>query len=295
MEKLIIYAAVGYPRQTANPVLPAVPRTWDELVDAAVAAHEAGASIVHFHGPHDDKGRIIPERWGDLVHAIRRRCDVLIDFGQAGAPLDQRKPLLNLGADKPDFMAVSLTNHDYRRRSPERGEFDVYYQHPRDELEEYAHVLAAAGVKPAWEIWHLGGVWNLNHLIDKGLVAKPYWLNLFFGTPGGVWAPPTVEEITHRIANLPPDAPFLLAPRGTAGPMGQTRMLTLGIIKGGHVRLGTQDIAYYADGVPAQSNAQIVARIARISRELGRDIATPDDARRILGLPGRTSQAALRG
>ena len=191
-----------------------------------MAAHEAGASIVHFHGPHDEKGRIIPERWGDLVRAIHKRCDVLIDFGQAGAPLDQRKPLLELGPDKPDFMAVSLTNHDYRRRSPERGEFDVYYQHPRDELEEYARLLAAAGVKPAWEIWHLGGVWNLNYLIDKGLVAKPYWLNLFFGTPGSVWAPPTVEEITHRIANLPPDAPFLLAPRGTAGPMGQTRMLT---------------------------------------------------------------------
>jgi 3-keto-5-aminohexanoate cleavage enzyme len=287
MEKLIIYAAVGFPEKPAGPFIPAIPRNWDELVDSAVAAHEAGASIVHLHGPLDNKGRIIPEKWAELGRAVRRRCDVLIDFGKAGAPLEQRMELMRLGADNPDFMAVSLTGHDYRRIDSDGGQFDVYYEHKREELEEYARILPEAGIKPAWELWHLGGLWNFHYLVERGLVAKPYWLNLFFGTPGGVWSPPTVEEITHRIAQLPPDAPYLLAPRGTAGPMGQTRMLTLGIIKGGHVRLGTQDMAYYTEGVPAQSNAQIVARIARISRELGREIATPDDTRRILGLPAR--------
>ena len=91
----------------------------------------------------------------------------------------------------------------------------------------------------------------------------------------------------QRIVDIAEGAPFMLAPRGTAGPMGQTRMLTYGIIQGGHVRLGTQDMAWYSDGVPAQSNAQIVARIARISRELGREVASTDDARRILGVPPR--------
>jgi 3-keto-5-aminohexanoate cleavage enzyme len=286
MEKLIIYAALGYPRETD---IPAIPRSWDELIDSAVAAREAGASIVHFHGPHDANGRIIPDGWGRLAEGIRKRCDVLIDFGQAGAPLDQRKQLLRLGAaGRPDFMAVSLTGHDYRRHSEERGYFDVYYEHPRSELEDYARSLSEAEVKPAWEVWHLGGIWNFNYLMELGLIAKPYWLNLFFGTPGGVWSPPTIAEINHRIANLPPDAHYLIAPRGTAGPMGQTRMLTLAVLQGGHVRLGTQDIPYYADRVPAKSNAQIVARMARIAVELGRDIATPDDARRILSLPARS-------
>jgi 3-keto-5-aminohexanoate cleavage enzyme len=285
MEKLIIYAALGYPRQTD---IPAIPRSWDELIDSAVAAREAGASIVHFHGPHGANGQIISDGWGRLAEGIRKRCDVLIDFGQAGAPLDQRKQLLRLGAaGRPDFMAVSLTGHDYRRHNEERGYFDVYYEHPRSELEDYARSLSEAGVKPAWEVWHLGGIWNFNYLVELGLIAKPYWLNLFFGTPGGVWSPPTITEINHRIANLPPDAHYLIAPRGTAGPMGQTRMLTLAVLQGGHVRLGTQDIAYYVDGVPAKSNAQIVARMARIAVELGRDIATPDDTRRILGLPAR--------
>jgi 3-keto-5-aminohexanoate cleavage enzyme len=93
-----------------------------------------------------------------------------------------------------------------------------------------------------------------------------------------------LEEINHRINNLPADSVYSVTARGTAGPTGQTRMLTFVIIKGGHVRLGTQDIPYYSEGVPAKSNAQLVARIVRIATELGREIATPDDARRMLGM-----------
>ena len=286
MEKLIIFAALGYPG-SAHPALPAIPSTWDELVESAVAARAAGASIVHFHGPHDDAGKIIPERWGRLAEQIRERCDVLIDFGQAGAPWEQRKPLLQLGTGKPDFFAVSLTNHDYRRHQPERGDYDVYYSYTREELETYARGCAEFGVKPHWEIWNPGALWNLDYLTKQGLVAKPYWLELLFGTPGGTWVPPTMDEINLRINSLPSDSIYSVTARGTAGPLGQTRMLTFVIIKGGHVRLGTQDIPYYADGVPAKSNAQLVQRIVRIATELGREIATPDDVRQILGLPSR--------
>jgi 3-keto-5-aminohexanoate cleavage enzyme len=283
MEKLIIFAALGYPG-SANPQLPAIPATWDELVESAVAARGAGASIVHFHGPHDGEGKIIPEGWGRLAEAIRKRCDVLIDFGQAGAPWEQRLPLLQLGTGKPDFFAVSLTNHDYRRHNSERGPYDVYYAHTREELETYARGCTEYGVKPHWEIWNPGALWNLDYLAQQGLIAKPYWLELLFGTPGGTWAPPTMEEINLRINSLPADSVYSLTARGTAGPIGQTRMLTFVIIKGGHVRLGTQDIPYYSDGVPAKSNAQLVERIVRIATELGREIAAPDDARKILGL-----------
>lgn len=286
MEKLIIFAALGYPG-SANPQLPAIPASWDELIESAVAARVAGASIVHFHGPHDSEGKIIADRWGQLAEAIRKRCDVLIDFGQAGAPWEQRKPLLQLGTGKPDFFAVSLTNHDYRRHDPERGDFDVYYSHTREELETYARGCAEFGVKPHWEIWNPGALWNFDYLAQQGLIAKPYWLELLFGTPGGTWAPPTMEEINLRINSLPADSVYSVTARGTAGPIGQTRMLTLVIIKGGHVRLGPQDIPYYAEGVPARSNAQLVERIVRIATDLGREIATPDDARRMLGLPAK--------
>jgi 3-keto-5-aminohexanoate cleavage enzyme len=283
MEKLMIFAALGYPG-SANPALPAIPASWEELVESAVGARMAGASIVHFHGPHDNHGKIVPDEWGKVAEAIRKRCDVLIDFGQAGAPWAERKPLLELGTGKPDFFAVSLTNHDYRRRRPDGAEYDVYYAHTRDELETYARVCAECGVKPHWEIWHAGGLWNLEYLAKKGLIAKPYWLELLFGTPGGTWSPPMLEEINLRIDSLPAESVYSVTARGTAGPIGQTRMLTFVIIKGGHVRLGTQDIPYYTEGVPAKSNAQLVERIVRISTELGREIATPDETRHMLGM-----------
>src|SRR5439155_25341756 len=107
----------------------------------------------------------------------------------------------------------------------------------------------------------------------------------------GTWAPPTFEVLNDRNTRLPADSVYSVAVRVAAAPTGQTRMLTFVIIKGGHVRLGTQDIPYYADGVPAKSNAQLVERIVRIATELGREIATPDDARKILGLHQRRRQS----
>ncbi len=284
MDKLIIYAATGYPG-SAKPQYPAIPSTWEAMVEDAVAVREAGASIIHFHGPHDDDGRIVPDGWGRLAENIRKASGLLIDMGQAGAPLEQRKPLMTLGTGKPDFMGISLTNHDYRRRSEKRGEYDVYYQHPRDEIIEYAESMIEHGITPNWELWHLGGLWNFNFLKERGLVKAPYWFNLLFGTPGGVWSPPDIDEICHRVRHLPEGSQYLLAPRGTGGAINQTRMLALGIMMGGHVRLGCQDIPEYTDGVPAKSNAQLVERIVRLATDLGREIATPDETRRILGMP----------
>ncbi len=120
--------ALGHPGK-ADPSLPAIPASWEELVESSVAARQAGGSVVHFHGPHDREGKIVPDGWGRLAEEIRKRCDVLIDFGQAGAPLEQRKALLQLGTGKPDFMGVSLTNHDYRRHDFQHGDHDVYYTH----------------------------------------------------------------------------------------------------------------------------------------------------------------------
>src|SRR4051812_21119887 len=106
VEKLVIYLTVGYPGY-ARPELPAIPKSWDDMVEQIVAARDAGASIVQIRGP-DEKGRLLPERWGRLVEDIRARSDILISFGQAGPLFRDRKALLELGARNPDIMAVSL-------------------------------------------------------------------------------------------------------------------------------------------------------------------------------------------
>jgi 3-keto-5-aminohexanoate cleavage enzyme len=280
VDKLIIYLAVGYPGY-ARPELPAIPKSWDDMVEQIIAASQAGASIVQFRGP-DDQGRMVADRWGRLVENVRKHSDILISFGQAGPPFRERKALLELGAANPDIMAVSLTNHDFHW-GPDRPQSDVYYNHARAELHDYAQALRAAKVKPAWEVWHAGGVWTLNYLVERGLIAGPHLLTLIFGAPGSTWSPATPQEVGHRVDLLPADSHYLVGTLG-CGPQLQLPLLTFSIIKGGHVRLGGQDTPYYLDGVPAQSNAQLVERIVRISRELGREIATPDDTRRMLGM-----------
>jgi 3-keto-5-aminohexanoate cleavage enzyme len=280
VEKLIIYLAVGYPGY-ARPELPAIPKSWDDLVEQIVAGREAGASIVQFRGP-DVEGHIAADRWGRLVEQVRRHSDILISFGQAGPPFRKRKALLELGTANPDIMAVSLTNHDFHR-GPDRPQTDVYYTHARAELYDYAQALRAAKVKPAWEVWHAGGVWTLNHLVERGLIDAPHLLTLIFGAPGSTWSPATVEEVAHRVRLLPTDSRHLV---GTLGcePQAQMPLIAHAIVTGGHVRLGGQDTPYYLDGVPATSNAQLVERAVRIAREIGRGIATPAETRRILAM-----------
>src|SRR5262249_16245927 len=83
----------------ANPALPAIPADWEAVVESAVAARKAGASIVHLHGPVDHKGKTIPDGWARLAEDIRKRCDVLIDFGRASSPLEGPQTLLRLCQD----------------------------------------------------------------------------------------------------------------------------------------------------------------------------------------------------
>ena len=173
------------------------------MAEASIAAAEAGANIIQFHGPLDKAGKIDPDKWGRLTESVRKHCKALISFGKAGPPMAERRPLLYLGSGTPDFLAVSLTAHDYRR-----GTTDVYYEHSRTELEECMHELNEAKVLPAWEVWHLGGLWNFRYLLEKGLCAPPHLLTLFFSTPAAFgrlrpWRRSTIgSSMFRQIANI---------------------------------------------------------------------------------------------
>jgi 3-keto-5-aminohexanoate cleavage enzyme len=287
MEKLIIFVAPGSP-DYASDNYPGIPKSWDALVEDAVACREAGASIYHLHGPQESNRRLLPDGWGEVTERIRKASGLLVDFGRAGATPEYRIPLMKLGTGRPDFMAFSLTDHDFHRHADTRpneakgGFFDTYFTHTREELVRYAELCLETKIKPTWEIWHLGGVWNFQYLERRGLVEGPHWFNLLFGVDGSAWSPSTIAEIGHRLDHMPEGSRSLVGPRGA--PDNQTRMLTYAMLRGAHVRLGCQDVPEYAPGVMAKSNAELVARIVRIARELGREIATPNDVRKMLRL-----------
>lgn len=197
---------------------------------------------------------------------------MLIQFGIAAMGLKGRQKIIHL---KPDMVSIALGSHDFAFIGG-----DLVIEHTRPEIEDQACLFNDRGVKPEFECFNLGHLWTLEWPLDKGLVAEPVLLTIFFGWPGGFYSPATVKELLHRIERLPKGCIFSTSVAGLT----QTPLETVAIIQVGHVRVGSEEEPYYTEGMLAESNAQLVARIARISRELGREPATVEETRRMLKL-----------
>mgnify|MGYP001054286815 CR=1 FL=1 len=237
--------------------------TPEELVQSAVSCGQAGAAIVHVHLPIGEEA--------ETVSRIRRRSDVIIQAGMSSYPIEQRGPHFEA---RPDMLSIILNHHDERFPG-----IAVNQLHPLEELQSYCEQCLSFRIKPEWEVWHTGSLWNLRYLIEKSLVQPPHALTLFFNWPGGTWSPPTPEEYLHRLQYLPPDSLHFVSVMGKE----QTSIASLAMANGGNVRVGTEDYPFLAEGAPAKDNAELVDRMVRIARQMGREVASPSEARQILG------------
>ena len=293
MDKLIITVAPTDGVLYKPSEFPCVPVTLEEIVETVAESYKAGAAIAHLHGPwripEGGQPVIDVEGWHEMARLVRQRCPgMIIQFGVAGAPLEDRIRLIQGDpSEKPEMMAVCLTPHDYNFWGK-----DFYIMHTRPELEAYLRVCAEEKVKPAFEVFHYGAFWNLEWLrrASRSYLHKPLWLTMFMGSTGSVWSPPTVSELEERLRYMPEGSLWEVAPRaaarGTVDAAMYMGLVMHAIAAGGHVRIGVEDNPYYAEGVIAASNAQLVDRVAQIARLVGREVATPDEARRMLGLEG---------
>jgi 3-keto-5-aminohexanoate cleavage enzyme len=136
-------------------------------------------------------------------------------------------------------------------------------------------------VKPEIECFDSGMIENAKRLIARGLLTPPYWFQFVLGVRGG--APATPGQLVHMVSQLPPNSRWSVCAIGRD----QLPMNIMAIAMGGHARTGLEDNIYYSYRVLAEGNAPLVARLARIAREAGRELATPDEAREMLGLPTR--------
>ena len=236
----------------------------DDLIKDVVECYEAGATIAHIHLP---RGQEV-----ETVNRIREQCDIIIQGGMSSDIIPDRKGDFEA---KPDMLSIILNHHDEHFT-----QIRVNRLHTLDELEEYSIKCEVSKIKPEWEVWNTGSYWNLNYLIDKDLIKPPHVLTLFFNWPGGTWSPPTADEYLHRLKYMPPQCMHTVSIMGEY----QTKIATLAISHGGNVRVGTEDYPFIRKDVPAINNAQIVARMVRISKEMGREVADPSQGRKILGL-----------
>jgi 3-keto-5-aminohexanoate cleavage enzyme len=228
----------------------------------AARCEDAGAAILHMHA--DD--------WTESIAAVRRDTDLIVQCGMSSLPIPERMEVFE---QRADMISIITSHHDEAF-----AELDVHELHPREELLEYAALSAEHGVTLEYEIWHPGSIWNLRWLIEHGGARAPYFTSLFFGWPGGSWSPPTIDEYLRRRGQLPADC---VATVSVMGPE-QVRLLAAAIVEGDHVRVGTEDYPFTHAGDVATTH-ELVAEVVRMAEALGRPVATPAEAREIVGLP----------
>jgi 3-keto-5-aminohexanoate cleavage enzyme len=178
-----------------------------------------------------------------------------------------------LEAVRPDFASFLLGHHDIVVRGRDLNSLRTHA-----DAVQLARAHIATAVRPDFEIFGAGSLWRLDRLVAEVPMPQPLALTLFFGWEGGEWSPPTVEELLHRVRLVPPSAPWSITVAGSE----QMAMQAVAIARGGHVRVGLGDYPYLSDGVYAGSNAEMVARVARLAGAFERPLATPAQAAEML-------------
>ena len=272
MNKLIITAALTG-AEVSREQLPALPITPEEIGMAAAECAAAGASIVHVHArwpdgtPTQDK-----DVYQQIMDEVARRCDVIVQISTGGAVGMSAQERLAPVALRPEMATLSMGSVNFGG--------DVFYNHPTD-IDAFAREMHLQGVKPELEIFDSGMLATAKRWLTKGVLTSPAHFDLVMGVPGGMAGTP--QALMYMLSELPHDATWTVAGIGAA----QLPLTTMAILLGGHVRVGFEDNIYYRKGELAVSNAQLVARVARLARELERPLATPTETRAILNLPPR--------
>ncbi|MGO8989356.1 MAG: 3-keto-5-aminohexanoate cleavage protein [bacterium] len=306
MEKLIITAAI-----TGNITLPVqtpyLPLSPQQIIDDAVRAANAGAASVHIHGrdPRTARPTTEPAVYREIAAGIKARSNVIVCVttgGTANMTPQERaqvvpalKPELatfNLGSINFSIHPIADRYKDEDYKYPWEKEFaigtkDFIFRNTFGDIEKLMEMMRENNTKPEFELYDVGHLYNLNFLVRRNIIGFPVWLQFVTGVLGGIGA--NVDEVVHMkqtADRLLGTDNYIWSVIG-AGYPAEFNLATLGMMMGGHARVGFEDNIFIEKGVLAKSNAELVEKVVRIARELGREIATPEDARRILGLKGK--------
>lgn len=278
MEKLIITAALtgGIHGKEANPALPEQP---DEIIRDAVDCYNAGAAIVHLHA-RDKQGRGVgdPKIFSEMNEGIRAQCPVVVQNTTGGPGIPVEKRILSLDA-KPEMASLNMGSVVFFV-GDKKDIKEQLFMNLRSEIEAFAKAMLERNIKPELEVYNPSMFGEVENLIQKGLLKKPYYVNFVMNVGGMGGYAGTPKNLLTMMEHLPEGAVFNVSGVGRA----QLPLNTMAILTGGHARVGLEDNVFYRKGELARSNAQFVERVVRVAKEIGREIATPDEARKILGI-----------
>jgi len=299
--KAIITAAVtgAIHTPTMSPHLPITPK---QLVDDIMSVYKAGGAVAHLHVRDPKSGQPMADQdiFMEVATEVKRRCDIVIcatTGGSLGDSVENRarvvsslKPeLASLNAGSMNFALFHVAEkyagrwkHDWEEQYL-AGTEDFIFPNTFYTMRKFTELMGEYGTKPEFEIYDVGMINNLAHLIEAGHIRKPVYLQFVLGILGGI--PATVENLVYLVQTARQQIGDFQWSVCAAGRT-QFAMTTHALLMGGHARVGLEDNLYLEKGVLAKASGEQVAKLKRIAGELGVETATPAEAREILNLKG---------
>jgi len=279
-------------------VNPNHPESAEEQVEQLKECYKLGATMVHLHVRRPDNPTLTASDAAEYRRVngmIREACPEMIINNTTGGGIGAETEEARLASTDANPEVCSLdcgpivSRFTLKKRKPplfgrdEDYHLDTCAPVTYGETEKYARIMLEKGIKPEIEIWTTGHYTLVRNLIDQGLVKPPYLIGLVMGFGGGAYATP--KEVMHLIECGPKPSVYSVLGVG----LFQTQMVATGITLGINVRTGMEDNVLYKKGELCRDNAQLVERVVKIAREMGREIATPKQARQMLGLSEKPS------
>ena len=277
---IITVAPTGsFQGKEANPNLPIQP---DEIARDVYDSYNAGAAVVHIHA-RDKNGVQTSDTsvFKETNSLVRAKCDIIIQNSIA-PPFRQGTADVDEGLQALDAMP-EMASLDMVLSGVTYGNSEIILEWTRSFLRKAAKIMLERGIKPELEIYNNANMEDVQDLIDRGLLTKPYYLSFVMGmnkiTQGAVSFSP--KYLMHYLDIMAPESIFSVVGVGA----NQLPATLLSILLGGNARVGLEDNIYYRRGELAASNAQLVDRLVKFVHELGLEVASPAEAREILGIP----------
>jgi uncharacterized protein (DUF849 family) len=280
-----------------------LPVTAEQIADAALGAAEAGAAIVHMHARHPADGRPSqdPEHFVPILDKLKANTDAVVNITTGGSPhMTVEERLRPVAAFKPELASLNMGSmnfglypmlerfkefkYDWERQGLENSR-DLVFKNTYQDIETILGIGEENGTRFEFECYDISHLYNLAHFLSRGLPKVPLFVQSVFGLLGGIGGDP--EDLMHmrRTADRLLGDQYLWSILGAG--RNQIPLATMGAAMGSHVRVGLEDSLWIGPGQLAKSSAEQVSRIRIILEALNFEVATPDDARRMLGLKGR--------
>ena len=290
MTKVIVSAALTGVLATREQC-PAIPYTPKEIAEEAKRAADAGAAIVHIHA-RTPQGR--PDwnvdTFGEIFSEVRARTDAIINFSTGAVGIAAEERVAHVRDLRPEMAALNMGSMNYAIYSEKKKAFyhDHVFANPFKDIQLFLETMKTAGVRPEMECFDAGHIGNTRPLIDMGVLAPPFQFSLIMGVLGGI--PGTTRHLVDQVDSLPQGSHWQVIGIG----LNQWPLVAAAITMGGNVRVGLEDNFYVEEGKMAKSNGDLVEKARRLAHDLGRDVATPAEARAELGLDAKPRPASSR-